>query len=213
MLPLGSARAAQIQLTLSGPITSSSHPLFPVSQNFSISLLYDPAQSPQLVSGGQNFYVNTYLGASISSGSYSSAISGPFRQLNILNNFSGGDGYQGSLYQNAANYTFTNPKPNGVNFALIAADEFVTGVIVNIFSSNLSLYSSNAIPTTWNIADYDGTKNFNIGTTTDSFGGNINSISAVVVPEPGALTCLLFGSAFALKTMRLRGRGRVSVVR
>ncbi len=207
LLPASPAGAALIQLTLNGTISSSNYSLFPNGQAFSISVVYDSVQTQQVISNNQAFYVNTYQSASIVSGSYSSTITGSFGQGVVYDNLASNDGYNGSLQRTSAGYTNTNPKPNPAVFAPLAAGEFIEGAGFALGSSNTSLFSSYAIPTTWNLADYDSTKTFTISTTNHSFGGGISSISAVTVPEPATVASLLVGGVVSLG---LRRRARRS---
>lgn len=200
--------ASQIQVQLGGTIESSNTPLFPIGQNLSVSFIFESSSSPQFIASSQAFYVNQLLSVTLTSGSYSSTVSGPFGQINLYN-FSNTDGIQFQFAREQATYQFTNPKPNGVLFAAPAGGVTIDNIFLNLASSNPNLYSTFNLPTSFNFADFDSTRNFGISLNNGSFGGGWTSLSSSVVPEPGTVQLLLAGAAglVAWGARRRRARG------
>jgi hypothetical protein len=193
-LPLLLAPAAHadiIELTLSGPISSSNNPNLPIGQTATFTLRYDSSYTPGLISNRQAFYADALTYLRISSGSYDSSFSGNFGQIDKYDNLSNFDGIQFSARSSSAAYQFLSASPAA--FPTLGG-QTLDWIYINLASNSSSLWSDYTLPTSYNFPAFDQTINMNIGLSGSSLSvGNTTLLSATnlsAVPEPASLTLL-----------------------
>lgn len=207
MIP--AASAAQIQLTFNGTINSSSMAdVFPVGQGITVTFTYESVGSYQSVQFQQAFYVDHFSYLRMQSGAYDSTDStGPFGEINKVDNLGNTDGIIFQFDRQPALYQFVNPLPQGVQMAGVTSSNVAQTfeeIRVNLGSSSNAVWSDYALPTTYNFSQFDANHSMLFGFSGDTFGATIGSMTVQDVtnaPEPGTLA-LMGAAAVGLGLLR-----------
>lgn len=196
------ASADLIRITATGTISSSIVSGFGVGQTMQMELVYESDGNPQLISNRQAFFVDHIRSISfIAENGWSVSETGTFGQINKYDNLSNTDGIQFQVAANPLTYQFTNPKPQGVDFADSGASVFDT-VFINFASSSGTVWDNYNLPESYDFTQFDATQNALFQWSTGSFLVGWSNVQASTVPAPAGLTLGLAALAAAARRRR-----------
>ncbi|MFO0830953.1 MAG: hypothetical protein U0637_03810 [Phycisphaerales bacterium] len=187
------ARADVVQMTFTGPIQFSNMSAFPAGQLMTVTFTYESSGAPQFIANQQAFYVDHMLSISVQSGSYAASDAGGFGQIDKYDNLGNTDGIQYQVAALQPTYQYTNPKPQTVQFPNVLSNSIsqsFQNLIVNYASPSSAVWSDYTLPTTYNDALFNGTRNMLFGFSDGSFQVGNMTVTSQIVPAPGALALL-----------------------
>ena len=130
---------------------------------------------------------------------------GVFGQINKYDGLSGFDGISFQVASNNGQYQFTNPRPDVVQLANVTSNsvnQTFENIFLNLGRNDSTLWNNYDLPTSYNFAAFDQTKNMSVGFSGGSFSMGITTLNAVnvsQVPEPASLGTLALGGALLLR--------------
>jgi hypothetical protein len=200
-------KADLIELVGSGQIVASGGlTAFPPGQLLTVTMRFETSGSPQTIQNQQAFYIDHFQSVRLTSGSYDSTDStGPFGQIVKSDNLAGTDGISFHVANNQGFYQFTNPKPQVMTLAQVSTNSIlatITEIRLNLASTGNALWSDYNIPTTYNLANFDGNNNISLSLDVGSVLVGLNALSFAVVPEPAAALLMVIGGAIFLARKR-----------
>lgn len=201
----GSAQAAVIQMTFSGPVQFSNMTAFPVGQQVNLTFTYESSGSPQFIANQQAFYVDHFLFISLQTSSYNAFDANGFGQINKYDNLGNTDGIQFQVAANQQTYQFTNPKPQAVQFPDVFSNNVIQSfdnMFVNYASASNNVWSDYNLPTTYNDAQFNGTRNMGFAFSGGSFQVGDMTVTSQVLPTPGTAALMTLGATMMYRRRR-----------